>query len=71
MGAIRRISRSVKRVAPQGTHNVNVADPSNVVISTGSGESGSVHTASSSQRVRVRQDGDETIEETETFETRT
>ena len=71
MGAIRRISRSAKRVASQDTRNVNVADPSNVVISTNVGESGSVHTTSSTQRVHVRQDGDETFEESETIETRT
>ncbi|MFN2483641.1 MAG: hypothetical protein ABR509_01715 [Candidatus Limnocylindria bacterium] len=77
MGAVRRMRRSVKRVtqADDGstageTRNVNVSDPHNVVISANIGEPGSVHATSSRQRVTIKQDGDETYEESETSETR-
>ena len=77
MGAVRRIRRSVKRVvqaddaASTGeTRNVNVSDPHNVVISANAGEPGSTHAVSSRQRVRIRKNGDETYEESETTETR-
>ena len=78
MGAVRRIRRSVKRVVqhhdegPEAatTRNINVADPHNVVVSSSTDEGGAVHGVSSSQRVQIRQDGDETYEESETSETR-
>jgi hypothetical protein len=40
--------------------NINVASRRNVVVSTSVGESDSVHSASSTQHVRIRQDGMET-----------
>ena len=77
MGAVRRIRRSVKRVVRDDSdstggerHNVNVSDPSNVVISANVGERGSTHAVSSRQRVTIRQSGDQTYEESETTETR-
>ncbi len=51
------------------THNINVAGRVNKSIVTNVGESGSVQGASSRQKVRIRQDGDETYEETETTKT--
>lgn len=78
MGAVRRIRRSVKRVVQQRdsgsqgqpANNINVADPSNVAISSNTDGRGNVQAVSSRQRVRIRQDGDGTYEESETIETR-
>lgn len=80
MGATRRISRSIRRAVDQsagpgdageGTRRtVNVSDPSNVVIAANVGEGGATHGVSTAQRVRIRQDGQERYEETETTETR-
>ena len=80
MGAIRRITRTAKRLtrsaaasdgASEHSGHVNVADPSNVVISTNVGESAGVRTTSTSQRVRVRQDGEESLVESEEAHIRT
>jgi hypothetical protein len=46
--------------------NVNAAGRANVVVSGNAGEAGSSREATSTQRVRIRQDGDETYEEVET-----
>lgn len=79
MGAIRRISRTAKRLTRRvaqsdgsspRTRSINLADASNVAVSTNAGESGSVQATSTSQRVRVRHNGDESYEESETTETR-
>ena len=45
-----------------GSHNVNVVDPSNVVVSTNIGDSRSRHVSSSSQSVRVRQRDGEIVD---------
>lgn len=45
--------------------NINVASRRNVIVSTSIGESDSVHSASSSQHVRIRQDGIQTEAEEE------
>lgn len=78
MGIARRMSRSIRRVVREATakgrrgetHNVNVADPSNVVVIGNVGDDTSLHGSSTTQSVRIRQDGRETIEETETTESR-
>lgn len=48
--------------AEGGSHNVNVVDPSNVVVSTNLGDSRSRHFSSSSQTVRVRQRDGEVVD---------
>jgi hypothetical protein len=65
---IRRVIRQVG-AAPGGVrevHNVNVVEPNNAVVSRNVAADGSVHGVSSRQSVRVRQNGEETIEETDT-----
>ncbi len=76
MGAARRIRQRMRRVVQrvgnrgQPAETINVSDPTNVVVSGGLGDSGAVHGTSTRQTVRVRQDGEETVEETHTSETR-
>ena len=48
--------------AEGGSRNINVVDPSNVVVSTNVGESSSRHYSSSSQTVRVRQRDAEVVD---------
>ena len=79
MGAGRRIRQRMRRavqetaqrrdadVAAGETTNVNVADPTNIVVSGTTGGNGAVHATSSRQTVRGRQDGNETYEESETI----
>lgn len=72
----KRIKRDLKRAAGEvreraaaaggaDTERVNVAGRSNVVVSTNVGGD-SVHSATASQRVRIRQQDGETTEATET-----
>ena len=78
MGVARRVRRRIKRVIEEATEegrrgetrNVNVADPRNVVVASDGGDTASLHGASTRQTVRIRQNGRETIEETETTESR-
>lgn len=83
MRAVRRIRQSIRRVverdadhgargdaAGASVRNVNISEPRNVVISHNTGDESAAHGVSSRQRVRVRQDGNESYEETETTETR-
>jgi hypothetical protein len=53
-----------------GVLNINVVDPLNTVVSTNLDRAGSTHGASAKQSVRIRQNGGETNEETETVEER-
>jgi hypothetical protein len=65
---IRRVIRQAGS-APGGArdvHNVNLVEPSNTVVTRNVAAGGSVHGVSSRQSVRVRQTGEETIEETDT-----
>jgi hypothetical protein len=74
MGFTRRIVRTIRRAIADSpsveTRHVNVSRPRNVVITSNVGEGASTQAASTRQRVRVRQEGEETYEETETTETR-
>jgi hypothetical protein len=76
-GQIDDLRRGVKRAAEaaragaegtgrEGGRNVNVAGRANVVVSRNAGEAGSSREATSTQKVRIRQDGDEAYEEVET-----
>ncbi len=79
MGAVRRIRQRMRRAVQAASEStqtdgstgetVNVSNPSNVVVSGNIGESGAVHGTSTRQTVRVRQNGEETYEESETTET--
>jgi len=72
-----QLKRGIKRAAGEtragsggasgSAHHVNVAGRANVVVAKNVGREGSSHTASASQRVRIRQKGDEAYEETETI----
>ncbi len=66
--AVQGATRRIKDGAPP-EETINVSDPTNIVVSGTIGEGGAVHGTSTRQRVRVRQNGDETYEETETTET--
>lgn len=80
MGAARRIRQRMRRVVQSAAErteegsraeNINISDPTNIVVAGTSGDSGAVHSTSSRQTVRVRHDGGETYEsETTTTETR-
>jgi len=64
--AVKRAAGKAKAEATRSgrrTGNVNVAGRANVVIARTSGESDSVSGASAKQRVRIRQQGAETVEE--------
>jgi len=60
-----RVDEHVDDAAP-AVRNINVADPSSVVVSANLGEPGSRHDASVLQTTRIRQQGGETDEETDT-----
>jgi len=72
-----QLKRGIKRAVEEAragsggasgsAHHVNVAGRANVVVAKNVGREGSSHAASSTQRVRIRQNGDETYEETETI----
>ena len=77
MGAARRIRQRMRRAVQQATtrepgesraETINVSDPANIVVSGTVGEpgAGAIHGTSSRQTVRVRHDGAETYEESET-----
>ena len=66
--AVKRAAGKAKAEATgggRGTENVNVAGRANVVVAHTSGESDSVSGVSAKQRVRIRQQGGETVEEYE------
>ena len=72
-----QLKRGIKRAVEEAqagsgggsrrAHNVNVAGRANVAVAKNVGREGSSHGASATQRVRIRQNGDETYEETETI----
>jgi hypothetical protein len=65
---MKRLSEAIRSDLDAKDHprsKANVAARRNVVVSTSVGESDSVHSASSSQHVRIRQDGKETEMEEE------
>jgi hypothetical protein len=79
MAETERTTRRVKRTVREnrvgaadadGVRNINVVDPSNVVVSMNLGDPGSTHGASAKQTLRMRQNGGATVEETETVERR-
>jgi hypothetical protein len=49
-----------------GQHRVNVAKQRNIVVARNAGGHGNLQATSTRQRLRVRQDGEETLETTET-----
>ncbi len=75
MGAARRIRQRMRRVVQRASsrqepvETVNVSDPANVVVSGNVGESGAVRGTSTRQTVHIRQNGQQTVEESETVET--
>ena len=71
-GIKRAVEESVTRAEDadgEDAHNINVAGRVNKAVATNIGEPGSVQGVSSKQKVRIRQNGDETYEETETIKT--
>jgi hypothetical protein len=67
-----RAARDVfKATADAGqSRRINVRHPRNVVITTNVGGHGSTHATSTSQTVRIRQDGTAVSEESETIQRR-
>lgn len=65
---VNRIARVLREAADAETTTVkaNIAGRRNIVISGAIGDDGGVHQASTRQRVRIRQDGNESVEETVT-----
>ena len=65
----RAVQRAAERADGETTRGdtINVSDPTNIVVSGTTGDPGSLHGTSSRQAVRVRQDGNETYEESETI----
>lgn len=66
----RRVREAQARVAEAGDGHVNVAHRANIVVSENVGRSDAVQGTSARQRVRIRQDGQESYEETEETITR-
>lgn len=62
----RDLGGQLRRAAADRGHG-NVASRHNVVVAGSVGGDGESHAASSSQRVRIRQDGDEQVEEVVTL----
>jgi len=62
-------ARAQAEETDEGAQNINVVARVNKAIATNVGEPGSVHSVSSKQRVRIRQDGQETYEESDTTKT--
>jgi hypothetical protein len=61
-----RLSEALKEVSnPEGRRrsHVNVSSRRNIVIEGSFGENGGMHSASSSQNIRIRQDGKERVDE--------
>lgn len=61
-------ARAKSSAAEVGTRNLNVAGRANTVVAKNVGTEGSSHSASASQRVCIRQNGEETYEENATID---
>ena len=72
MGTVRRTRRVTRSTGDEHSREQggSVVDPTNIVISGNVGDQTSIHGTASRQTVRIRQQGNETHEESETTETR-
>ena len=79
-GSVHHLKRVIKGTASKSggraqalegkvRHNVNLAARANVVTAKNVGRDGASHGASAKQRVRIKQNGDETYEEVDTTKT--
>lgn len=60
------IADTARRDAETGDDSINIAGRSNIAVASNVGQDGSTHSVSTTQKMRIRQNGGETIEETET-----
>ena len=77
VGGLRRVIKGTANKSAARSHgsggrvrrNVNLAARANVVAAKNVGRDGASHGASAKQRVRIKQNGDETYEEVDTTKT--